>query len=330
MNENNENFEKNNSIENYILTQIPIVPETFTVKQTLEHIEKNIEKYHTIDHIYAVDKNQDLSGMISIQNLFKYERNIKINEFMKKDLISVSTHTQIEKAAQIALKHNLKQIPVTKSKKLIGIIPPKEILSTINKSLKTDIFHLAGVHKSHLEYETNPDDTPIISSLKNRLPWLIIGLFGAIIMAAFISNFEETLAKYLIIAAFIPTIVYISGALSSQTLIIFIRDLAVMGKGLNFKNYFFKQIITSIMLSFFMGVALFLLVTLFWSLPYIALVIAIATFVSLIATNFISMLIAILIKRFKFDPALGSGPIATVIADISSVVIYFGTVVILL
>jgi magnesium transporter len=318
-----------NRVEKHIITKVPTVLKNSTVKDVLVMLERESDVYEGVGYIYVVDDKNKLCGVFSIKELFNNKKDQPISTFMEKKLITVSCKTEIEKVAHLALNHNLKQIPVTKAKKLIGVVPARNILFEINKSLQEDIFHFAGVHKSHLEFK-NTLETPVLVILRSRVPWLIIGLLGAILMAAFIQNFEETLSLYILVAAFIPTIVYISDALANQTLTIFIRDLAIMGQAINIKSYFFRQMFISLIISSILAVIMFGIVTVLWDIPYMSFVISLAAFASLLTTTLIAIVIAILIKRFKFDPAIGSGPIATVIADLTSIVIYFVIVILLL
>lgn len=324
--EKSSNPSKQKSIEKYLIKKIPLVKENATVKSVLTMLEKIYNKYDSVDYIYVTNKDGNLYGMFYIQELFNNPKNTLIKKFTQKNIVSVSLKTEIEKVAHLALKHNLKQIPVTESKKLVGVLSSREILSTINKSLRKDIFHFAGIHKSHLDFD-NSLEIPLFKAIKDRLPWLIVGLIGAIFMALFIGLFEETLAKYLIIASFIPAIIYISDALGTQVQTIFIRDLAVLGKELNLKKYFLKQMSIGFIIATIIAIIMFFSIYLFYNVPRIAYIISLASFTALIATSLTALLITLLIKRFKFDPALGSGPIATIISDITSVIIYFLIVV---
>ena len=149
-------------------------------------------------------------------------------------------------------------------------------------------------------------------------------------MALYIGLFEETLAQYLIIASFIPVIVYVSGALGTQLQTVFVRDLAILGKEINLKKYLLRQIMISSLIAITISILTFFGISLFWKLPYIGFVISLAVFLSLIITSLTAFLITLAIKKFRFDPAIGSGPIATIISDISSVIIYFIVVISLL
>lgn len=320
---------RQDAIERYLITKIPIVKENATIKDVLSMLEKPENKYDSVDCIYVIDNRNELVGMFYIQELFNNPKFTKVKDIMQRNVTAISLETEIERAAHLALKHNLKQIPVTKSRRLLGVLSSREILSIINKSLRKDILHFAGVHKSHLDFE-NSLEIPFFKTVKNRLCWLILGFIGAIIIALYIGLFESVLAKYLIIGSFVPAIVYISDALGTQFQTIFVRDLAVLGKELNIKKYFLKQMAIGFLIASIIGILLFLSIYLLWSWPRIAFIISLSSFITLVITSFTALLITLLIERFRFDPALGSGPIATIISDITTVVIYFIIVVLLI
>src|SRR3989344_8117298 len=119
------------------------------------------------------------------------------------------------KMANLALKHGLKAIPIVEKNKLIGVVLTNRILSIINRSLHKNILYFAGIHKDHLNFE-DTSRVPLTLSLLHRTPWLVIGLIGVIFIAFFINRFEDILNKHLILAFFIPAIVYMSSALGTQ------------------------------------------------------------------------------------------------------------------
>jgi len=130
------NSHEKSSINEHIIHKIPIIDEDSTIKDALLMLEKISNKYDSVDNIFVLDQKDNLIGLFDIQELFNKPKNTLIKKIMQKKIITVSLDTEIEKVAHIALKHNLKQIPVTRSKKLIGVVATKDILSTINKSLK--------------------------------------------------------------------------------------------------------------------------------------------------------------------------------------------------
>ncbi len=313
------------SIKKFMKTKVPTVPINSTVAHAIAMLKKESRVCESIDYVYVVEKNNRLVGVFSIKDLFRFPPNTKINRFMMSKVISVSVSTDAEVIAHLALKNGIKSVPIVESGKLIGVIPPREILYILNMSLRKDIFRFAGIHHAHLEYE-NTLQVPIRKSIAHRIPWLLIGLVGIMLTAAFISLFEKILQQYLILAFFVPAIVYISSALGTQIQALYIRDLAIMREELNSKKYLMKQMSISFVMSLIISVTMFVIISLFWKQPNLSFVISLAAFLALLFTSLTAFLVTFTIKKLGYDPAFGSGPFATIISDATSIIIYFAVV----
>ena len=157
--------------------------------------------------------------------------------------------------------------------------------------------------------------------LQERIPWLILGLIGALAGASLVKTFEQVLQKDLTIAFFIPAVVYMASAVGVQTETIFIRGLSQI----NFskRKYISKELIVGGLVGALTGLVAFTLISLWFSNTTTAFVVSISMFFSIITSALVSTLIPLLFVRFKIDPALGSGPFGTVIQDLLSLFIYF-------
>lgn len=312
-----------------IITEVPVAHKDDTVGLVLSRIKNDIHKLKTIDYVYIINTNKSLVGVISFKDLLKHGKEHRMENIMQRKLITASPETDQEKVADLAVKHNLKAIPIVKHKKLIGVVPIEQILPVLNRALREDVLHLAGIHKAHLKYE-NTLAVPLFMGVLHRIPYLLIGLAGITFAAFFVSLFEVTIQKYLILAFFIPAIVYMSGALGTQHQTLFVRDLAILGKELRLGAYFLKLMTIGSLLALLISGIIFFVTTLIWKQPFPAFVISVAMFSTLIVTSFTALVITLAIKRLKLDPALGSGPVATIISDITSIIIYFAVAVTLL
>ncbi|HLD43750.1 MAG TPA: magnesium transporter [Candidatus Nanoarchaeia archaeon] len=313
---------KAGSAGRHAISEIVKVKRDSAIRDVLRLLSKEGNRFKIIDPIYIVDKGEKLVGVVSIRDMFSYPQETKVGRIMKKKVVSLSPDAEDEKAAHVALKYGIKTIPVVKNRKILGAIPANLITSILNRSLQEDILHFAGIHKSHLNYE-NTTKVPLLASVLHRLPWLIVGLIGIMIAAYFINIFESTLQTYLILAFFIPAIVYMSDALGTQHQTLFVRDLATLGKDLNLGQYFLKQTVIAGILAVLISSLTMVGIFLFWNAPFTGFVISISLFIALMVTNFTSLVTTLIIYKMGHDPALGSGPLATVISDLTSIVIYF-------
>jgi len=291
------------------------------VAEIYDLLRKKSNLYEVMDYIYVTESNRKLIGVFSIKDIFRFHAKTPIEAFMQKKVITAAARTETEKVAHIALKHGIKAVPIVENERIIGVVSSKNLIKIINQSSTKDSFHFAGIHKSHLDYESTMH-VPVMESIIHRVPWLISGLIGMLAVAAFIGIFENTLEENLIIAFFIPVIVYVCGALCTQIETLLVRDLAVMGKDLKVRSYIFKQGIISIVIALMVSALLFLTISSFWQDRGMASIISLAAFLSLTLTTITSFGVIFGIKKLGGDPALGGGPFGTVISDSLSIVVY--------
>lgn len=161
----------------------------------------------------------------------------------------------------------------------------------------------------------------ILFLLKLRLPWLAAGLTLGLIATVLVSTFEKVLATEVSLAFYMPIVVYISDAVGTQTQTVYVRALA---KGHpKFGTYFFKELIQGIVLGILFG-SVTALFSYFWQKELtVAISVGLAMLGSIASATLIALLVALALKREHQDPAVGAGPVTTVIQDVISLVIYF-------
>lgn len=169
---------------------------------------------------------------------------------------------------------------------------------------------------------------PVEHLIQDRLPWLFIGLFGGIATTLIVSKYEALLAADIRLAFFIPIIVYLSDAVGTQTETIYVRVLD--SKKINFKRYILKETLVG----FGLGIVFGLLLGLFALLWLRSITLALTIALTLIINQTLAPMLAVLIPKFlqttHKDPALGAGPVATIIQDLFSILIYFAIAYIIL
>ena len=165
------------------------------------------------------------------------------------------------------------------------------------------------------------DDTePVKFLFRLRTPSLLIGLVLSVVLSFVTSQFEHVLSANIRVAFFIPLVVYLADAVGTQTQTIYARDLRT-GKA-SFKKYLLKE--TALGILFGLGsAALTAPVVFFWfQSAKLAFVVGSALFAAVASAPLIALIITELLQLEHKDPAVGSGPIATVIQDTVSILIY--------
>lgn len=303
-------------------TKVPLVGEKDTIGDVEKMLIQRTREFESINYIYITNAAQKLLGVISIKELFRQPKEVLVSQVMKKELISVRPSTNRERAAYLAVKNNIKAVPVVdKDNKFLGVVSSDTVLSTIYQEGREDIFHLAGIHRAEVVFD-NILELPLIKALKHRLPWLLLGLLGGIIVAGIVKSFENTLSKNLILAAFIPLIIYMADAVRIQMEAFIIRDCAINPK-INFKRYFLKQFSIIFLIGILISFALFVVSLILYQRIDVGIVLSVALFAAIISSLLTGLVIPYIFNKLKLDPANASGPIATIIQDVASVLIYF-------
>lgn len=290
---------------------------------------KNIKQMESVSYIYVVNKSKTLKGVISIKELFRQPKSKLIAAVMNKKLVVAHPSTAREKVAYLALKNNIKSVPIVdQTGKFLGAILNDDILRIIYEEVHEDSAHLAGVENFSAKID-NINALPLATALKHRLPWLLVGILGGLLAAEIIGRFEAVLDEYIILAAFIPLIVYIASAVSTQAGFFIIRDLA-MNKKINFWSYAWRQFKVIGLMGLLIGAAIFGLIFWWQGSWVLAAVLAVSVFLTILSAIVTGIFLPYVFSRWRFDPANATGPIATIAQDIFNVIIYLAVAQLLL
>ncbi len=166
------------------------------------------------------------------------------------------------------------------------------------------------------------DEVQSIADLfRMRFPILMLGLILGIGVTMLTASFEELLSKNVHVAFFLPFIVYIADAVGNQTENIYSRNLKNRKKP-HFWKYFHKELLLGIFFGASFGLISGLIVILWLKDLQMAISLAVSSFFVIATAPLIALLVTQSFKVLKKDPAVGAGPIATVLQDIASIVIY--------
>lgn len=317
-------------LENKMCSKFPRIKMGESIGNVEDLLSSKANEFDTIDYIYVVDEVNILKGVISVKKVYSIQDNdTLVDEVMLKDLVTVNLSTDPERMVYLALSHGLKALPVVDDENhLQGIVAYDEILRTFNQEVKKDIFRFGGIfHREGKEYASISSSA--VEMLKSRLPWLIVGVMGGTLAASVVTGFEEVLSKFLVLAAFIPVLVYMSDAVGTQSEALIIRSIAIDPE-LSLGGYIMREIKIAAMLAVICGVLISIVAMIGWGTYFLGIVVGFSMFLSIIAAVFISTILPLVFKRFNLDPAVATGPLATIISDLTTLYIYFTVAMILL
>ena len=295
-----------------------------SVKEAVDNIREKREEVENVYYLFVVDDFNRLVGVISMKDLVLETSDRKIGDIMNPEVISVDVTRDQEEVAQLVKKYDLVTIPVVDERyRLVGRITHDDIIDVIEEEADEDISHMAGViHQEVME------ESPMKIS-RARLPWLIVGLFGGILAAAVINQFEASIEKIIALAFFFPVIMAMGGSTGTQAATIIVRglatgDISLMNIGrrlwVEMKVAFFNGIICGILLG--------IIVSIWLSDAGLGFVVALSLILIVLNAGFIGAAVPLAMKKLNIDPALATGPFVTTLNDILSLLIYLGLVTI--
>jgi len=301
------------------------IPTAIPEERVLDIRKRLFEKakdFETLNYIYIIDREGKLVGVLSLKDVFQKSEESKIEDLMAKDVIKARPHTDQERVAILALRHNLKSVPVVDKENIfLGVVPSDTILGILHSENVEDILRFAGISKRDT-FLNETLQAPVFVLTKIRLPWLIFGLFGGLFAAQIVTFFEGSLKLHFVLAAFIPLIVYMADAVGVQAQTLFIRSLALDSR-LDTRKYLLKEIKISLVIALILGFLLALISFLWLGLLSIGIILGVSLFLTVICACLIAVLVPWLLQSLKKDPAIGSGPFATIVRDVLTLAIYF-------
>jgi magnesium transporter len=296
-------------------------------EDTIAAVRARISKKHrsidTLQYVYVLDDSGKLTGVLSMKALFGSGEERRVGDVcVRRNLVSVRPTAHQERVAYTALLHGLKAVPVTDHDHMfLGVIPGDAVQHILYKEMHEDALRRSGIHHGHPLFD-NVLTIPIARSILHRVPWLLIGLAGGLLASGIVDFFETTLRQNLILASFIPLIVYMSDAVGTQMEAFIIRDLAI-DNHFSFLRYLLRQLwivsAIGIMCSGLLAGASYLL----HGDSAISIVLGLSLFAAIVSSIITGLIVPFTISHLRFDPANVSGPVATIAQDILSLVIYF-------
>ncbi len=282
-----------------------------------------MHSWETIHYIYVLDDDGRLQGLCSVRELYGADTEQKIEKILRtKNLCSALPEAHSERVAYMALRCNVKAVPILDANRVfLGVVSADSIFHILHRRSHRHLLRRTGMHSAHPEFASILT-LPIYRSVLFRLPWLMIGLGGGLVTAWLVGSFEAVLERHLLLAAFIPLMVYMSDAIRTQMESFIIRD-AAMDEELPFLRYIWRQVCVTVLMAAVFAFSLGLGVWLWHGVFGVAAVLCLSLFLAVCSSVCTGILVPYAFLRSSWDPANASGPIGTIIQDFLSIFIYF-------
>jgi len=310
----------NQTIASYCVKAVPTAAPEESAGRTRERLAGH--QYEDASHVFVVDTAGRARGIVEIAHLFAAGSGQPVGELTSSRFLpAVSIDTDREEAASMAIRAGVSALAVCDAEgRFAGAVPADALMSILRDEHLEDLHHMVGIlgrSEAAKQALTGPPHRRALY----RMPWLLIGMVGSAAATAIMARFEYALAAHIAVAFFIPAIVYLADAVGTQSEAVAVRGLSLTGTDL--LPLLAGEVGTGVLIGAALGSVAFPLIWLaFASLPLAASV-ALALLVTCSIATTAGLLLPWLFSRLGYDPALGSGPVATVIQDVISLAVYF-------
>ena len=306
-----------------ILTaRIPVVSLEATIADIERLLVNKHSQFDSINYIYVVDRAGVLCGVLTIKSIFRVPKVTRVKDVMVTDVISARASVDQERLALLALRHNLKAIPVVdKEDHLLGVVASDTILSILHHESKEDLLLRAGVRRFDRD-AVDPLTAPVLTHVKKRLPWLLVGLLGGTVGAVIISYFEDALAAELLLVAFIPALVYMTDAVGTQSEMLFVHSASFQEK-VSLSSYLKRELQVSSILSIVLAATLSSIAFFWFDSGVLTITIGVSLLLAVLSASIFAVVLPWILIRLRRDPAVASGPFVTIFSDLLTITIYF-------
>jgi magnesium transporter len=276
---------------------------------------KKSEKLKEIYQVFVVNSNMELLGSMRLDDLLMFDIDeifvniLKSGEYQS---ISVKATDHIKVVGRLFEDYNLQVVSVLdENSRIIGRITSDDAYDMISELATEQVYNMAGVND---DVESGEKFFGII---KTRSSWLLINLFTAFLASAVVGLFESTLQTLVSLAVLMPIVASMGGNAGTQAITVVVRQLALdeIGRG-DGMRVLFREVGIGLTNGFIFSGLTGLIAYLWFGDGMLGVVIGLALIINLFIAGFFGAVIPLSLKKFGFDPAVGSSVLLTTATDI--------------
>lgn len=303
---------------------------TIRENSTLEAVSRLLRRFddlpdHT-DQLFVVDRDDLFKGTLPLNKLLVNEPEVEVAALMVTDSLTLHPDDKAQQAAQAFERYGLVSAPVVdEDGKLLGRVSVSAVMDFIRAESENEVLNLVGLRKGEDIFAS------VWKSAKNRWLWLALNLCTAFFASRVIGVFEDSIEKFVALAALMPIVAGIAGNSGNQTITTIIRSLALgqINPG-NARRLLAKELAISLLNGLVWGgIAGGFAYLLYGSAP-LGLVMTGAMLLNLMLGALVGMLIPLTLQKIGRDPAIGSSVLLTAITDSGGFFIFLGLATIFL
>jgi len=296
------------------------VQRRWTVDEAIQFLRNEAPDDNHPFYLYVVDDEGRLTGTVSLRSLVTAAPETPIAAITSEDLITVQANEDQEVVAERMRHYNLLALPVVDAAgKLRGVITADDVLDVQVQEATEDFNRLVGLPEEERIFR------PIREAVPPRLAWLMINLFTALMAAATVSIFEGTIERVAVLAVFMPVVAGMGGNAGIQTITLVVRSIALGEIGpRDAKDVLRHEAIIAVIKGVVIGVVVGVIALVWHGNAWLGLIVAVAMLANIVNATLAGVMVPLVLKRLRLDPALASGVMVTTFSDVVGFFVFLG------
>ena len=311
-----------------------VIKTTDTVKSAMKKVISEASVNDNVSTIFVLDEKDLFYGVLELRDLIIARDGDDLNKIIKTSYPYFHDQDLIVDIIPQIRDYGLDSYPVLNSEGfLVGVITHDDALDVTYEEFEDDYAKLAGIS------EEDSLEESLFSSVKKRIPWLIILLVLGLVQSFLMTGFEAVVAGLPIIVFFQTLVLGMSGNTGTQSLAVTIRTLSSSDVKKQTLKTLFKELRIGFCNGLLLAVLAFAFVFLFLKITNQGVIsetfsliealkasgiVGLALLISMTISSFVGAIVPIIFKKINVDPAVASGPFITTINDLTALLIYYG------
>jgi magnesium transporter len=318
------------------------VHEAWTVQQVLDYVREHGRDSETLNFVYVVDDRGKLIDDVRMREFLLRPLTAKVSEIRDQTFGALNVTDSQQDALNVFRKYDRAALPVVDSNGvLVGIVTADDMLDVAEEEATEDIQKFGGMEALDEPYMR----IPLWRMVRKRAGWLVILFLGEMLTATAMANYQEELAKALVLALFLPLIVSSGGNSGSQASTLMIRAMALGEVTLrDWWRVMGREVQAGLSLGAILGVIGVVRVAA-WAIvgeeyfhrqpygphwPLVALTVGIALVGVVLWGTLSGSMLPFLLRRVGADPAASSAPFVATLVDVTGLIIYFSIALVIM
>lgn len=301
------------------------VPPFWSIGRVIDFMRDSEDLPETFSEIFVVDPSFRVLGSVDLSRLLRTKRDVVIEKIMEEDRhVVLATEDQEEVARQFG-RYDLMSAPVVdENQRLVGVLTVDDVVEVIQEEADEDMLALGGVGDESL-------GDSVLSTLRSRIPWLLVNLGTAVVASTVIQAFDATIQQIIALAVLMPIVASMGGNAGTQTMTVTVRALATNKLGrVNARRVITREVLVGLANGLILSVIMAGIVVLWFQASTLGWVIGAAMIVNLLAAALAGILIPLALDWLELDPAPASGVFVTMVTDVVGFFAFLGLATLLM